>query len=151
MLFMISYSFSPSVRNTAQDRFRKTGGLPGEGAKMIGRWHGVGGHKGFFLADSNDSVAMGKWLQDWTGRKAVSIIQLFIGLFSVEDPLFGTAAFQQGLQRVFIGLAFASVLLMLIPKPLILYFRSKNPRRNSGHRLPDDEFDQQHKLIGSVS
>ena len=66
MLFMISYSFSPSVRNTAQDRFRKTGGLPGEGAKMIGRWHGVGGHKGFFLADSNDSVAMGKWLQDWT-------------------------------------------------------------------------------------
>lgn len=92
-----------------------------------------------------------KWLQDWTGRKAVSIIQLFIGLFSVEDPLFGTAAFQQSLQRVFIGLAFASVLLMLIPKPLILYFRSKNPRRNSGHRLPDDEFDQQHKLIGSVS
>ena len=66
MLFMINYSFRPDARNTAQDRFKKTGGLPGEGVKMLGRWHGVGGHKGYLLAETADLVALGKWMQDWT-------------------------------------------------------------------------------------
>ena len=66
MLFMITYAFSPDVRDTAQDRFRKTGGLPGPGAKMLGRWHDLGGHRGFLLAESNDSVAIGKWIQEWS-------------------------------------------------------------------------------------
>ena len=91
-----------------------------------------------------------KWLQDWTGKESISIIQIFIGLFSVDQPLYADAATQQLIQRIFIVTALVCFLLMLIPKPLILHFRSKNPRRNSAHRLPDDEFDQQHKLIGSV-
>ncbi len=66
MLFMISYSFPPGIRHTAQDRFRKTGGLPGDGVKMLGRWHNVGGNKGFILAESNDSVAVARWLQEWS-------------------------------------------------------------------------------------
>ncbi|HUR35740.1 MAG TPA: DUF3303 family protein [Vicinamibacterales bacterium] len=66
MLFMITYAFSPDVRDAAQDRFRKTGGLPGPGAKMLGRWHDLGGHRGFLLAESNDSVAIGKWIQEWS-------------------------------------------------------------------------------------
>lgn len=66
MLFVITYSFPPEARNTAQDRFRKTGGFPGEGVKMLGRWHAVGGNNGFVLAETSDSVALGKWLQDWT-------------------------------------------------------------------------------------
>ena len=66
MLFMITYAFSPDVRDVVQDRFKKTGGLPGPGAKMLGRWHDLGGHRGFLLAESNDSVAIGKWMQEWT-------------------------------------------------------------------------------------
>lgn len=66
MLFVITYSFSPDDRNTAQDRFKKTGGMPGEGVKMHGRWHAVGGNHGYLLAESNDSVAIGKWMQEWT-------------------------------------------------------------------------------------
>lgn len=66
MLFMISYAFRPDVRNSAQDRFKKTGGLPGPGVKMTGRWHAVGGSKGYLLADTTDSVALGKWMQEWT-------------------------------------------------------------------------------------
>jgi hypothetical protein len=66
MLFMISYSFAPSDRNVVQDRFKKTGGMPGTGVKMLGRWHDVGGNRGFVLAESNDSVAIGKWMQEWT-------------------------------------------------------------------------------------
>jgi len=66
MLFMIIYSFRPKDRNVVQERFKKTGGLPGPGAKMLGRWHDLGGNRGFVLAESNDSVAIGKWMQEWT-------------------------------------------------------------------------------------
>ncbi len=66
MQFMITYSFGPEVRDETQARFKKTGGLPGEGVKMLGRWHSIGGHHGFLLAESNDGVAIGKWMQEWT-------------------------------------------------------------------------------------
>ena len=66
MLFMISYLFRPETRDVAQARFKKTGGMPGANAKMLGRWHNVGGHRGFILAESNDLVAIGKWMQEWT-------------------------------------------------------------------------------------
>ena len=66
MLFMITYAFGPDVRNTAQERFKKTGGMPGAGVKMHGRWHALGGGHGFLLAESNDGVAIGKWMQEWT-------------------------------------------------------------------------------------
>jgi Protein of unknown function (DUF3303) len=66
MLFMVTYTFGPDHRDKAQARFKSTGGLPGEGAKMIGRWHAVGGQRGFVLAETSDAVALGKWLQEWT-------------------------------------------------------------------------------------
>lgn len=50
MLFMVSYAFAPDVRNEVQERFKKTGGNPGPGTKMLGRWHVVGGGHGFVLA-----------------------------------------------------------------------------------------------------
>ena len=66
MLFMISYEFRPEARNEAQTRFKSTGGFPGDGVKMQGRWHCVGGNRGYVLAESSDSIAIGKWMQEWT-------------------------------------------------------------------------------------
>ena len=66
MLFMISYSFRPESRNDAQERFKKTGGTPGPNVTMLGRWHKVAGNQGFVLAESTDTVAIGKWMQEWT-------------------------------------------------------------------------------------
>lgn len=66
MLFMITYAFAPDDRDTVQERFKKTGGGPGEGVRMLGRWHAGGGHGGFVLAETTGSVALGKWLQEWT-------------------------------------------------------------------------------------
>jgi len=66
MLFMISYAFDSTDRDEAQARFKKTGGGPPAGVKMLGRWHRVGGGGGFVLAESDDSVAIGKWMQEWT-------------------------------------------------------------------------------------
>ena len=33
---------------------------------MHGRWHCVAGHVGFLIAESSDSVAIGKWMRTWT-------------------------------------------------------------------------------------
>ena len=74
MLFMISYSFSPEDRNAAQARFKATGGGPGPGAKMLGRWHALSGNTGFVLAESNDNVAIGKWMQEWTDLLVFDIV-----------------------------------------------------------------------------
>jgi hypothetical protein len=73
VLFMITYSLEPKNRNAAQERFKKTGGGPGPGAKMLGRWHSAGGNHGWVLAESSDSVAIGKWMQEWTDVLTFSI------------------------------------------------------------------------------
>jgi hypothetical protein len=74
MQFMISYSFAPHDRDMVQERFKKTGGLPGPGATMLGRWHDIAGHRGFVLAESNDAVAIGRWLQEWTDALEFEVI-----------------------------------------------------------------------------
>lgn len=74
MLFMVSYSFLPDVRNAAQERFKTTGGGPGDGARMLGRWHAVGGHRGFVLAESDDSIALARWLQDWSDLLTFDVV-----------------------------------------------------------------------------
>lgn len=74
MLFMITYAFSSDARNAAQERFKKTGGMPGAGVKMHGRWHAIGGGHGFLLAESSDSVAIGKWMQEWTDLLEFEVI-----------------------------------------------------------------------------
>lgn len=66
MRFMISYAFNPEDRDVVQDRFKQTGGFPGDGVKMVGRWHAVGGHRGWVLTETGDAVALAKWLQEWT-------------------------------------------------------------------------------------
>jgi hypothetical protein len=73
MLFMISYQFQPGMRKQAQERFKKTGGMPPSGAKMLGRWHAIGGLKGYVLAESSNAVAIGKWMQEWTDLIAFAI------------------------------------------------------------------------------
>ena len=41
---------------------------------MHGRWHAIGGGQGFVLAESNDSVAIGKWMQNWTDLLEFEVI-----------------------------------------------------------------------------
>jgi hypothetical protein len=65
MLFIVSWSISPENRNTAIQRFLKTGGAPPEGVKMHGRWHAVGGSSGFGVAEASDLVQVQKWVLEW--------------------------------------------------------------------------------------
>jgi hypothetical protein len=66
MLHVIAWTFKPEHRNAVQARFKEAGGLPPEGVKMIGRWHGVGTNKGFCVAESDDPLAIAKWAQKWS-------------------------------------------------------------------------------------
>ena len=63
---MIEYSLEPANRDAAQARFQSTGGLPPDGATMLGRWHRLAGLAGYVLCECDDAVALGTWMQDWT-------------------------------------------------------------------------------------
>lgn len=71
---MIEYSITTDHRDAAQARFQETGGLPPDGATMVERWHRTGGLGGYVLCESDDPVAIGKWMQDWTDLLTFEII-----------------------------------------------------------------------------
>ena len=64
---------SPQERNHAQKRFKETGAPPPAGVTMLGRWHSAAGHIGYVVAESSDTVAIGKWMQSWTDLLAFDI------------------------------------------------------------------------------
>ena len=66
MKFVMYYTYVPENRNATQERFKKTGGQPPEGVKMIGRWHRVGGGEGVTIAEADDAQALGRWAQEWS-------------------------------------------------------------------------------------
>ena len=72
-----------------------------------------------------------KWLTDWEGRDSISIIQIFINFTSVKEPLFGGLTTQQNLHTGILIIAFFSIILMLVPKPIILYIKSKKGSNSS--------------------
>ena len=66
MVFHVTYKFLPEKRADVQARFLKTGAPPPSGVTMIGRWHGVGSHRGFVVAEASDTEVIAKWLHGWT-------------------------------------------------------------------------------------
>ena len=66
MVHVMTWTFKPEHRNAVIARFKETGGLPGEGVKMLGRWHGIGNNKGVVVAESEDPLAITKWLLEWS-------------------------------------------------------------------------------------
>jgi hypothetical protein len=66
MIFVSVYSIAPEKRNAAQERFKKSGGPPPKGVKMIGRWHAVGGGRGVTVFEADDAQTAAHWAQQWT-------------------------------------------------------------------------------------
>ena len=66
MLYAVHWSFESDNRDTVNARFMETGGMPPEGVKMVGRWHSIEGGNGFCIAETDDPVALGKWVQNWS-------------------------------------------------------------------------------------
>ncbi|AWY44016.1 DUF3303 domain-containing protein [Pseudomonas putida] len=66
MLFIVNWTLSPENRNSAIERFLKTGGAPPAGVNLIGRWYAVGGAAGFGIAEASDPTLIQKWVLEWT-------------------------------------------------------------------------------------
>jgi hypothetical protein len=64
MQYMLTWTITPENITATNDRFSETGGLPPEGVTMLGRWIRTD-NGGFALCESEDIVAIGKWLHDW--------------------------------------------------------------------------------------
>jgi hypothetical protein len=65
MQFMVSFKIRPEHRTETIKRFMETGGPPPEGVKMLGRWHGASGRRGYTVAEANSVEAVATWCHQW--------------------------------------------------------------------------------------
>jgi hypothetical protein len=65
MIFVSLYTMTPNHRNSAENRFKQTGGKPPAGIKVIGRWHSVSGGRGVTVCEASDAQAVAQWAHDW--------------------------------------------------------------------------------------
>ena len=65
MKFMMTYQISSADNEAAIARFLETGGGPGEGVTMVGRWHAAAGRFGFVLLESDDATAVYAYASEW--------------------------------------------------------------------------------------
>ena len=65
MKYIVSWGLPPGTYDAAIARFLEAGGLPPEGVKMIGRWHGMSG-MGFAVVETSDAKALYTWVATWS-------------------------------------------------------------------------------------
>ena len=66
MRFVLTYKLEQSSRNAAIQRFLETGGMPPQGAKLLGRWTRTDLAGGFVLLESQDPKALAAFARDWS-------------------------------------------------------------------------------------
>jgi hypothetical protein len=66
MKFIVTFSLRPDHRDAAIARFRKTGGLPPQGARFLGRWTAADMSGGFVLIESEDASVLTAFALMWT-------------------------------------------------------------------------------------
>jgi hypothetical protein len=90
MKFMLTFTFKPETRgrDEAIARFKKTGGQPPKGVKLLGRWTAADFSGGFDLLESDDPGALTEFALMWSDLMELRIIPV------VED-----AQLKDALQR----------------------------------------------------
>lgn len=66
MRFMLTFTLKQESRDTAIARFLESGGLPGAGARLLGRWTRQDLAGGFVLLESEDPKALAAFARDWS-------------------------------------------------------------------------------------
>jgi hypothetical protein len=74
MKFMLTFSLKPEGRDEAIARFKKTGGLPPTGAKLLGRWTAADFSGGFDLLESDDVKALTEFSLMWSDLMDLRIV-----------------------------------------------------------------------------
>ncbi len=75
MLFMMTFHWEPDPKNRDEGiaRFRKTGGQPPEGVKLLGRWTRADFSGGFDLLESDNPQALAEFALMWSDLMALTI------------------------------------------------------------------------------
>ena len=76
MLYMNIFHIAPENRDACIARFKEGKGQPPEGVKLVGRWHDIAGGRGFTLVESDDPVAVGKFIKEWIDVMSSEVIPL---------------------------------------------------------------------------
>ena len=76
MKFMMTFTWNPdtAARAEAVARFQKTGGLPPQGAKLLGRWTRADLAGGFDLIESDDAKALAEFAWQWNDLMRIEIV-----------------------------------------------------------------------------
>jgi hypothetical protein len=91
MKFMLTFTWKPEIkaRDEAIARFKKTGGLPPKGAKLLGRWTKADINGGYDLLESEDPKALAEFALQWSDLMDLTIV-----------PVLDDEALTEVLQRV---------------------------------------------------
>jgi hypothetical protein len=76
MKFMLTFTIKPETkgRDEAIARFKKTGGQPPKGAKLLGRWTAADFSGGFDLLESDDVRALTEFSLMWSDLLELKIV-----------------------------------------------------------------------------
>ncbi|MCP4206325.1 MAG: DUF3303 domain-containing protein [Shimia sp.] len=74
MKFLSIYKYKPEQAKDANSRYLESGGKPPEGIKIVGRWHDIGGGRGFTVIETDDPVALSKWSTEWDDLLSLEIV-----------------------------------------------------------------------------
>jgi hypothetical protein len=76
MKFMLTFAFTPEGRgrDEAIARFKKTGGQPPAGARLLGRWTAADFSGGFNLLESDDAKALTEFALMWSDVMELNIV-----------------------------------------------------------------------------
>lgn len=76
MKFMLTFSWKPDLkaRDEAIARFKKTGGQPPKGVKLLGRWTRADLGGGFDLLESSDAQSLAEFSLAWSDIMDLTIL-----------------------------------------------------------------------------
>jgi hypothetical protein len=76
MKFIVTFSWKPDAKTRDEGiaRFRKTGGQPPAGVKLLGRWTRVDFSGGFDLLESDDPEALAEFALMWSDLMELTIV-----------------------------------------------------------------------------
>ena len=92
MKFMLTFAIKPEAkgRDEAIARFKKTGGQPPKGAKLIGRWTAADFSGGFDLIESDDVQALTEFSLMWSDIMQLRLVPV------IEDGELGQVLGRMG-------------------------------------------------------
>jgi uncharacterized protein DUF3303 len=76
MKFTLTFAIKPEIkaRDEAISRFKKTGGQPPKGARLLGRWTAADFSGGFDLLESDDVTALTEFSLMWSDLMELKIV-----------------------------------------------------------------------------